>query len=199
MTQAISPTSLFLRALRALGTAAVWGLCLSAGLAFAGPGRDHGDAASAAGGTASPRIAAHSDLFELVGIVENGQMTVYLDRYASNEPIANAKIEFESGAQKGVAQPQADGTYLIKFDALAKPGQLSFSFTIAAGTETDLLTGDLEIGDHHEDDHHEDDHAETERPWWHWLGYAFAVVIALGIAVLYTRRVKSTRPVRLNG
>ena len=188
MTQAISPISLFLRALRALGTAAVWGLCVSVGLAFAGPDRDHGDAASAAGSTASPRIAAHSDLFELVGIVGNGQMTVYLDRYVTNEPIANAKIEFESGAHQGLAQPQADGTYLIKFDALAKPGQLSFSFTIAAGTETDLLAGDLEIVDHHEDDH-----AETGRPWWRWLGYAFAVVIALGIAVLYTRRVKSTR------
>ena len=65
----------FFRARRA---AAVFTLVAAAGLAMAGPGHEGGDQAPAAASTASPRIQAHSDLFELVGIVNNGQMTVYL-------------------------------------------------------------------------------------------------------------------------
>jgi hypothetical protein len=68
-----------------------------------GPGHDHGDEAPAASGTASPRVTSHSDLFELVGIVDAGVMTVYLDRYASNEPVVGAKVEVEAGAAKGMA------------------------------------------------------------------------------------------------
>ncbi|MEO5661545.1 MAG: hypothetical protein ABIQ90_17380 [Polaromonas sp.] len=180
-----------LRATRA--AAAVVLITAAGGLAMAGPGHDGGDQAPSAGGTASPRIQAHSDLFELVGIVDNGQMTVYLDRYATNEPLTNASIEFEAGAEKGVAKPQADGSYLIKLDALAKPGSLPFSFTVAAGTDMDLLAGDLEI-------HGEPGHppAAPARPWLRWLGYGLAILVALGIAALLLRRFMSMRRSRLN-
>ena len=157
-------------------------LALATTLAMADDGHGHGDAAPAAGGTASPRIAAHSDLFELVGIVDKGQMKVYLDRFASNEPVTGARIEFESGSNKGTAQPQADGTYLIKFDALAKPGELPFSFTVTAGSDTDLLAGDLDLDDPHAT------HAEEKRSWWPWLGAAAFIAAALGIAMTFWRK-----------
>ena len=161
------------------------GLCAS--LSFAGEGHDHGDAAPAAAGNASPRIEAHSDLFELVGVVDKGQMTIYLDRYASNEPVPGAKIEYEAGAAKGVAQPQPDGTYLLKLDALAKPGQLAFSFTVSAGADTDLLAADLDMKDTH-------DHADTPaRPWWRWLAYAAAAAMALLLAALAARSIQARR------
>lgn len=149
--------------------------------AFGGEGHDHGEAAPAAQGTASPRVQAHSEMFELVGVVDKGQMTVYLDRYATNEPVTNAKIEFEAGSQKGQAQPQADGTYLIKFDALAKPGNLPFAFTVTAGSDSDLLAGDLQLQELHEE------HEESARPWLRWAAYAAAIVVAL-IAVTYLLR-----------
>jgi len=124
------------------------------GLAFmpalAGPGHDHGDEAPAATGTASPRISVHSDLFELVGIVDHDTMTIYLDRYASNEPVRGAKIEVEVGEVKAIAAEQADGSYLFKHAVLDKEGSLSLAFTVTAGTEVDLLAGDLEIGHHDE-------------------------------------------------
>ena len=64
--------------------------------AWAAGGHDHGDEApAAASSTVSPRISSHSDLFELVGVVENGEMKIYLDRYASNEPVTDAKIEVD--------------------------------------------------------------------------------------------------------
>ncbi|MES2912759.1 MAG: hypothetical protein V4718_15280, partial [Pseudomonadota bacterium] len=57
---------------------------------IASEGHDHGEAAAAAAAPATPRFSAHSDLFELVGILSKGQMVVYLDRYASNEPVTGA-------------------------------------------------------------------------------------------------------------
>lgn len=172
-------------------SALLLGITVAPVLADEGHNHDHDKPAAA--GTASPRIESHSDLFELVGIVDKGQMTVYLDRYPTNEPVLGAKIEYESGAHKGVAAPQADGTYLIKFDALTKPGELPFAFTVTAGSDTDLLAGDLDLKDPH-------DHAdEATRPWLQWLGYATAAVAALSIAVVLTRKYKSTRRARLNG
>jgi cobalt-zinc-cadmium efflux system membrane fusion protein len=155
--------------------------------AFGGEGHDHGEAAPAAQGTASPRVEAHSELFELVGIVDRGQMTVYLDRYATNEPITGAKIEFEAGTQKGQAQPQADGTYLIKFDALSKPGSLPFAFTVTAGSDSDLLAGDLQMQEVH------DEHEESARPWLRWAGYAAGLVAALIAATYLLRRRQPAR------
>lgn len=153
--------------------------------ALAGGDHDHGPAAPAAG-AASPRFEAHSDLFELVGVVEKGQVTIHLDRYATNEPITGAKVEFESGSEKGVAAPQPDGTYAIKFAGLDKPGQRAFAFTVAAGSDTDLLAGELVIADDHS-------HDEAQaRPWARWAGFA-AAALAAAAAALFARRKSASR------
>lgn len=155
---------------------------------FAGEGHDHGEAAPAAVGTASPRMSAHSDLFELVGVVDKGQMTIYLDRYATNEPVTGARIEYESGSNKGVAQPQADGTYLVKFDALAKPGELPFSFTVAAGVDTDLLAGELHLEDSHEV------HSEEGPSRTLWVGGVAAAIAAVAVLLVLRRRSRAGGP-----
>lgn len=186
MTSNIAPASW--RHCIALALASV--LLAAAFAARAGGDHDHGAEASAAGGAASPRVEAHSDLFELVGIVDKGQMTVYLDRFATNEPVVGAKIEFESGAEKGVATPQPDGTYLVKFDALSKPGQIPLSFTVTAGSDSDLLAGDLELKDPHA---HDDEAAG--KPWLRWLGFAAAALAALALTAvaLRTRAARRSR------
>ncbi|RYX92076.1 MAG: hypothetical protein EOO28_23700 [Comamonadaceae bacterium] len=148
-------------------------------------GHDHGEAPAATTQAASPRVQAHSDLFELVGVVDKGQMTIYLDRYATNEPVAGARIGYESGSSKGVAQPQPDGTYLVRFDGLTRPGEHAFSFSVAAGGDTDLLAGELHIDDVHP-------HVESRgRPWLRWAA-AGAVALAVIAALLaaFTRRAR---------
>ncbi|WP_421954528.1 hypothetical protein [Polaromonas sp.] len=159
------------------------GLAVATGTGIASEGHDHGEGAAAAAETASPRISAHSDLFELLGIVSKGQMVVYLDRYTSNEPVTGARIEFETGDAKGIAAPQADGTYLLKLGTLGKPGDTAFSFTVTAGTDTDLLAGELSITDAH------DSHGEAgSRPWLRLMAWAMAAVaLILGAAVLVRR------------
>jgi cobalt-zinc-cadmium efflux system membrane fusion protein len=146
-------------------------------------GHEHGNAAAA--GPASPRLSAQTDLFELVGVVEHGAMTVYLDRYASNEPVTGARIEYEAGEHKGVAQAQPDGSYRIAFDALGMPGQHAFAFTVAAGGETDLLAADLDLRHVHEAAA-----APAPRPWPQWLPWAATAAAALGFAVVALRRLR---------
>lgn len=163
------------------------------GLGAAWAAGDHGDKApAAASGAASPRIASHSDLFELVGIVENGQMTVYLDRYATNEPVTDAKIEVEAGTAKGSATPQSDGTYLFKHESLGRPGTLAVSFVVAAGPDTDLLAGDLVIPDSHAGD----DPAGDGRPWLRWAALGGG---ALALAALAAMAWRKRRPASMAG
>lgn len=156
------------------------------GSAWAGGGHDHGDGPAAASGSASPRVSSHSDLFELVGVVDKGEMKIYLDRYASNEPVTDAKIEVEAGSAKGTALPQPDGTYSFKNEVLDKPGTLSVSFVVASGKDSDLLAGDLTIGDMHSDD----DHLDASQPWLRWAAYAGvgALLLLLAAAVWRKRR-----------
>ena len=117
-------------------------------LALAGPGHDHGNEPPQASTTASPRVTAHSDLFELVGIVQGQQMQVFLDRYASNEPVRDAQIAMEltagnAPAVKLSAKPQADGSYLVESAAFAGSASLAIAFTVRVGAEADLLAGEL--------------------------------------------------------
>ena len=152
--------------------------------ALAGEGHDHGDAAPVATGAGSPRVSSHSDLFELVGIVDAGAMTIYLDHHATNEPVIGAKIEVEAGAAKGIATPQADGSYRFEHPVFKEAGALAVNFTVVAGTESDLLAGDLTLTDPHAG--HDDDHAA--RPWLRWAAYAAGALALLAVAAMLLRR-----------
>lgn len=154
-------------------------------LAIADAGHDHGEAPAAAPGTASPRVNSHSDLFEIVGIADAGVMTIYLDRYTSNEPVPGATVEIEAGTAKGVAKPQPDGTYRFEHAVLKTPGTLPVSFTVSDGKDTDLLAGDLKL----EDAHTGHDHDEAANPWLRWAGYGAAVLVLLALAFVAARRV----------
>ncbi len=159
-----------------------------ASAAPAGEGHDHGDAAPVATGAGSPRVSSHSDLFELVGIVDAGVMTIFIDRHATNAPVTDAKVEVEAvatgGVAKGVATPQADGTYRFEHPLLKGAGTLAASFTVVAGADSDLLAGDLTLSDAHAG--HDDDHAA--RPWLRWAAYAAGALALLVVAAVVLRR-----------
>ena len=161
---------------------------------WASPGHDHGDAPAASVGTASPRVTSHSDLFELVGVVEKGEMTIFLDRYATNEPVKDAKIDVEIGNIKGVAAVQPDGSYLFKNDVLAKPGELAVSFTVMAGKDADLLAGDLKIGSPVDDHAHD----AADKPWMRWAAYAGGALLLIVIAAAVLRRRKRSSALASN-
>ena len=167
----------------------VFALTLLSGLAlampsWAGEGHDHGDAPPAAVGAASPRVSSSSELFELVGVLDRGEMVIYLDLFATNAPVTDAKIEVEVGTAKGLAEAQPDGTYHFNSAALSQPGTVPVSFTVTAGADTDLLAGDLVIGEAR----HEDAAHAAARPWWQWAGAAVAAALVLGALAAWAKR-----------
>lgn len=146
--------------------------CPVAVLADAGHDHDEGKAASA--GPAVPRFESHSELFELVGVLENGKVTLYLDRYRDNAPLTDAKLEVEADAYKGEATAEAGGTYTLPGGPFASPGRHALTFTVTAGDEIDLLSGVLEVASPSTT---RSAPAETHHVWQSWP-------LALGIAAL---------------
>lgn len=133
------------------------GFALSTGIAVASPGAhgpngEHLDAALTAGATSSaPRFEAKSEDYELVGRLQGGEFSMFINRFATNEPVDQAKVEVELGQLKAAAPYHSDqGDYAVadeKFLAeLGKKGSHALVITILDGKESDLLDGTLEVG-----------------------------------------------------
>lgn len=161
-------------------------MAVAATPAWAGPGHDHGDAPAAATGTASPRFSAHSDLFELTGIVKDKTIILYLDEFASNAPVVRATIELELQGRSGaalklLAVPAEEGTFAIALTSPLAEGSFAVTATVRAAADgkplEDLLSGSLDI-------HAGSRHApETGSHQWLWryggLGAALAAILGV--------------------
>ena len=153
--------------------------------AWAGGGHDHSEASATATGVSSPRFTAHSDLFEAVGQLLGDELSITLDRYATNEPVLKAIVEVESGGYKAVATFHADhGDYSLPSTAFKKPGTYAIVLTVRAGDQTDLLSGELVVPDPNALAVH-DDHA---RSWLRWAAYAGAGFMLASITFIVMRR-----------
>ena len=183
----------------AIATAGViLGLMLAHPSAHAGPGAhgpngEHLDAPSTLRAAAAlPRVEAHSEAFELLAELRAGELVIFIDRYASNEPVLGARLEVESGALKAVASFRAEqGDYVVTDAALLKtlsaPGEHSLVFTLVAGSDSDLLDGTLvnaagaaaaaASGS-------EDRHAHTDDGHGHALTPERSIWVAAGVAAL---------------
>lgn len=156
-------------------------------LARAGDGHDHGDAAPAATGPALPRFAAVSELFELVGVLNGKQITLYLDRAADNAPVTDAQIELEIAGTKVKAEKHED-VYEVVLAAAPKAGVLPITATVTAGQEVDLLAGELDI--------HEDGpavEAAHVHSWKEYASWAAAALAGLIVVILVARRIATSR------
>lgn len=163
------------------------------GLAFAGgdasDGHAHDAAPAALSGPALPRFSAQSDLFEAVGVLTGAELSIFVDRYASNEPVLAAKVELESGSFKAVAAFHADhGDYSAPAEPFKKPGTYPVTLTITAGDQTDLLVGELVVPDPQA----QGANASAARPWLKWLGWAAGLLVLI-LAALFAFRKFSVR------
>ena len=109
-------------------------------------GHDHGAPPAADVTTSNPRVAAQSDTYELVGVLRGGRLGVYLDRFATNEPVTDAKLTVTVGGDEEVqAEKGADDTYAVASGKFAGEGPLELIFAISAPTGDDLLIGTLQL------------------------------------------------------
>ena len=99
-------------------------LALLSFVAWAHEGHDHGVGPAAISVPAMPRAEAGSDTFELVAVASAGELTIYLDRFGSNEPVSDAVIAVETPQGSVDAKISADGSYKVSAPWSAKPGLL---------------------------------------------------------------------------
>jgi hypothetical protein len=148
-------------------------------------GDEHKDHAHAAPSTvletasAVPTLRAESEQFELVARLYEDELGIYIDRWSSNVPLLHAEVEVEVNGRKAVAKFHEDhGDYAINDPELLKSlhaaGEHSLVFTIVAGKESDLLTGELHV---HEADPID---ALTKKTGGRVLIGVFAAVILIG-------------------
>ena len=143
------------RALRGFATllvALATSLPAMAGPGAHGPNGEHLDAAgqTVGGVSAGPRTETRSEAFELVARLDGQELSIMIDRYDTNAPVLNAKVEVESGPLKAIAAFHADhGDYSITDPALLKalstPGRHALVFTVILDKESDLLDATLVV------------------------------------------------------
>lgn len=171
--------------LSALGLALVLGLAPS--WALAGEGHDHGEAPATAAGPALPRFAATSDLFELVGVLDGQKLALYLDHAGDNSPVKEAQLELDIAGTRVPVTRVADGEFQAALTAPLAEGVSPVTATVAAGNETDLLAGEIDV---HAAAHA---HAEPAGPRKAWVVGAVAAVLGALAAVWGLRRGRAAR------
>lgn len=195
---------------RPLLAAALGALLLASPVpALAGPGAhgpdgEHLDGpATVRAASALPRVAAQSEAFELVAEWRAGELVIVVDRFDTNEPVLDAKLEVESGTLKAVAAFRAEqGDYVVSDAALLKtlaaPGEHGLVFTLVAGADADLLDGTLVTGGAGTDDHghdHGDGHGhELERAAW--IGGGTAALGLIGSIAWWRQRRRQAGPLQ---
>jgi cobalt-zinc-cadmium efflux system membrane fusion protein len=115
-------------------------------VAHAHEGHDHGPSESVTGPVA-PRVSARSENFELVAILRGARLIIYLDRFATNEPVTTADIAVTIGdATEAVnAEWAAEGTYALTLPRLQAAGPIELVFSITGEAGEDLLAGTLTV------------------------------------------------------
>lgn len=173
-----------MRGLLALGIAS-----LVSFTAWAHGGEDHGAAAAPAlEADIAPRAVAQSEEFELVAVLAQGRLTLYLDRYTDNAPVADAEIEVESGAFKAIGVPIGPGVYAVPGEVFAKAGSYPLTLAVQTRDSADLLSTTLE----HPGPAATPEHVHSRSEWAIWI--AAAAVLLAGVALLLVRRRRQRRP-----
>jgi membrane fusion protein, heavy metal efflux system len=136
-------------------------------------GEDHSEEPMAAAATSAPsgRLEARTADIELVAGASGDDLTIWIDRWATGEPITNAAVSVTIDGARVIAKP-GNGVYTLSAPALDVAGDRKLSFIVSQGGAIDTLSGTLAIAKP------ADDHAHG-LPW----RTALIVLLALGVAV----------------
>jgi cobalt-zinc-cadmium efflux system membrane fusion protein len=161
------------------------------GLVCAGPdalaheGHDHGNETPPLSASL-PRGSAASTDFELVAVLRNGELTVYLDHFATNEPVAGASIEVETPEGPVTAEARDDGTYRSPAPWAKVAGRYDLIFTVAAGEKADVLPLSINVPE-------KSGQGVAGQGWSVWSRFGVGPLLLAGLAIvvgatLYRRR-----------
>ena len=129
----------------------VTSLFLGLAVSVAHEGHDHGSSDnSPAMSSAFPRVAARSDLYEIVGVLKDRQLSIFVDDAVTNEPVADAILQVTVGDSGAIeARDTGNGIYtavlpdVLPDRKLAGPVEVIFS--VAGKKGDDLLVDSLTL------------------------------------------------------
>ncbi len=161
-----------------------------------GPNGEHLDMPAAVATEHQPQLETHSELFELVAMLQAKQLVIYLDDYLSNQPIADAQLDIEleqltASAVWNAAAQHYEMREPELLQALQRPGQHTLLFTIQTEQQADLLDGLLE-GPHtehtHEHGHAHEDEQEAHAHWSLPLTLSLLLLLFVSLYVFWLRK-----------
>src|SRR5262249_53526906 len=123
---------------------------------------------------------------ELVGILDEKRLVLYLDHAGDNSPVKDAKLQLEFGGAAVEAKPAGEGLFEVALAQAPKPGVIPVTATVVAGAGTDLLAGELDL---HEASAKEAPHVHDWRPH----AIVGGILLLAAIAFLALRRVRRQR------
>ena len=130
-------------------------------------GEDHEPVSKPADVRISPRFEVISEQVEIVGVLADKNLVVYLDRADDNSPVEDAKIEIDGNGIKGVATAFGDGIYQLSVKSIP-PGKYPLTITLEAIAPIN----------------------KTYSNWWIYSGIAFFIAIGAFIAMRLGRQPK---------
>ena len=163
-------------------------LLCAAPLAWGHDGEDHGAPPPAVSQAVAPRASAKSEDFELLAVLDNKTLVIYLDAFGSNAPVPGAKVEVDGGGLKGVAAEQSPGVYSLPAPALG-PGKHALTISVETADNADLLATTLEVAP----EAVAPAPSNTGRPWLKWAG-GVALVLAASLILTSRRRNPKVSP-----
>jgi hypothetical protein len=117
-----------------------------------GPNGEHldGPAQTSSGASGAPRFETKSEAFEMVGRLQGGELSIFVNRFETNEPVLDATVELEAGNVKAKALFHSDlGDYAVDdaafIEAISRPGQHPLVIMVVAGADADLLEATLTV------------------------------------------------------
>lgn len=124
----------------AFGCLLVLTVSLSGSLAH--EGHDHGDdEKSVAVSSAFPRVTAQSDRYEIVGILKNGELSIFVDDAVSNQPVVDVNLQVTIGDAEAVEAKRDPNGYVVPLPNPERSGSTEVIFAISGGQGDDLLVG----------------------------------------------------------
>lgn len=110
-------------------------------------GEDHAEekaAVSAPAAATSGRLALQTGDLELVAAAEGHDLTIWLDQWANNSPVTNARVNVTVDG-RSIEAKAVDGTYILDAPTLDAPGSYRLSFRVARGDVERTAVGTLEV------------------------------------------------------
>lgn len=122
-------------------------LFLGLAVSVAHEGHDHGEADKApAVSSAYPRVAARSELYEIVGILKDNQLSIFIDDAVTNAPISDAALQVTIGDSGPIeAERTPNGTYTAALPDRKLTGSVDVIFAVTAMKGDDLLVDSLTL------------------------------------------------------